>query len=174
MKSINFKSVNYKEYAINGDENCVIKINIADAGLPARYNETKKIIEETGNQLSTSPDAEALVVMDKTIREQIDYLFGESISEKVFGNVNCMSKNTDGEHIALAFLQAVIMEDMKAVANAQNITLDDQLLNENTAKYVKTTPFVPLAEPVSAPSAIPDVSNMSPEAKAQLLKELLK
>lgn len=36
MQSINFNSGNYKEYAINGDENRVIRINVSDVGIITR------------------------------------------------------------------------------------------------------------------------------------------
>ena len=39
MQSIDFNSGNYKEYAINGDENRVIRINVSDVGIITRIQD---------------------------------------------------------------------------------------------------------------------------------------
>ena len=52
MKSIDFDS-GYKTYSINGDENCVIKVQITDFNLPKRINDA--IVEISKSQSEPGP-----------------------------------------------------------------------------------------------------------------------
>ena len=174
MKSINYQSGNYKEYALNGDENNTIRINVSDFGIITRFNEAREKISRlcdtfSGDDVSVEDITEA----DESIRNQIDYIFGAEVAAKAFGSTNCISINQSGKPICIAFLEAllpILEHDIKSVANAQNMSVS--LDNEKTAKYISQSkqsakPFIPTAQPAL------DISNLSPEQKAEILKQLL-
>lgn len=124
MQSLNFKTP-LKTYAINDDENAVIKINTTDFGLIDRL---KNLVERTGKiadkYKAMSEDKlniDVFIDFDKDIRKEIDYVLGEGVSQSAFGNVNCLSICDDGSMIFENFLNCVvpvILDDVQtAVAN---------------------------------------------------------
>ena len=124
MQSLNFKTP-LKTYAINNDENTVIKINTTDFGLIDRL---KNLVERTGKiadkYKAMSEDKlniDVFIDFDKDIRKEIDYVLGEGVSQSAFGNVNCLSICDDGSMIFENFLNCVvpvILNDVQtAVAN---------------------------------------------------------
>ena len=52
MQSINFNSGNYKEYAINGDENRVIRINVSDVGIITRIQDAMSNADNIAEEVS--------------------------------------------------------------------------------------------------------------------------
>nr|WP_294665335.1 hypothetical protein [uncultured Ruminococcus sp.] len=124
MQSLNFKTP-LKTYAINDDENAVIKINTTDFGLIDRL---KNLVERTGKiadkYKAMSEDKlniDVFIDFDKDIRKEIDYVLGEGVSQSAFGDVNCLSICDDGSMIFENFLNCVvpvILDDVQtAVAN---------------------------------------------------------
>lgn len=124
MQSLNFKTT-LKTYAINDDENAVIKINTTDFGLIDRL---KNLVERTGKiadkYKTMSEDKlniDVFIDFDKDIRKEIDYVLGEGVSQSAFGDVNCLSICDDGSMIFENFLNCVvpvILDDVQtAVAN---------------------------------------------------------
>ena len=124
MQSLNFKTP-LKTYAINDDENAVIKINTTDFGLIDRL---KNLVERTGKiadkYKAMSEDKlniDVFIDFDKDIRKEIDYVLGVGVSQSAFGNVNCLSICDDGSMIFENFLNCVvpvILNDVQtAVAN---------------------------------------------------------
>ncbi len=124
MQSLNFKTP-LKTYAINDDENAVIKINTTDFGLIDRL---KNLVERTGkiaDKYKTMPEdklnIDVFIDFDKDIRKEIDYVLGEGVSQSAFGDVNCLSICDDGSMIFENFLNCVvpvILDDVQtAVAN---------------------------------------------------------
>lgn len=124
MQSLNFKTP-LKTYAINNDENAVIKINTTDFGLIDRL---KNLVERTGkiaDKYKTMPEdklnIDVFIDFDKDIRKEIDYVLGEGVSQSAFGDVNCLSICDDGSMIFENFLNCVvpvILDDVQtAVAN---------------------------------------------------------
>lgn len=124
MQSLNFKTP-IKTYAINNDENTVIKINTTDFGLIDRL---KNLVERAGKiadkYKTMSEDKlniDVFIDFDKDIRKEIDYVLGEGVSQSAFGNVNCLSICDDGSMIFENFLNCVvpvILDDVQtAVAN---------------------------------------------------------
>lgn len=124
MQSLNFKTP-LKTYAINDDENAVIKINTTDFGLIDRL---KNLVERTGKiadkYKTMSEDKlniDVFIDFDKDIRKEIDYVLGEGVSQSAFGDVNCLSICDDGSMIFENFLNCVvpvILDDVQtAVAN---------------------------------------------------------
>lgn len=124
MQSLNFKTP-LKTYAINNDENTVIKINTTDFGLIDRL---KNLVERAGkiaDKYKTMPEDKlninVFIDFDKDIRKEIDYVLGEGVSQSAFGDVNCLSICDDGSMIFENFLNCVvpvILDDVQtAVAN---------------------------------------------------------
>lgn len=124
MQSLNFKTP-IKTYAINNDENTVIKINTTDFGLIDRL---KNLVERAGKiadkYKTMSEDKlniDVFIDFDKDIRKEIDYVLGEGVSQSAFGDVNCLSICDDGSMIFENFLNCVvpvILDDVQtAVAN---------------------------------------------------------
>ncbi|MCM1508530.1 MAG: hypothetical protein NC177_15575 [Ruminococcus flavefaciens] len=124
MQSINFKD-GLKRLAINGDENRVIVVNPTDVGIVARYREKLPDIETISENSAESPD-----VLDKKIREFIDYIIGSQVSEIVFGKTNCLSMS-GGQTIFENFLTAY-MEYMKPEIKAEY-----ELSKKRVEKYTK-------------------------------------
>ena len=52
MQSIDFNSGNYKEYAINGDENRVIRINVSDVGIITRIQDAMSKADNIAEEVS--------------------------------------------------------------------------------------------------------------------------
>lgn len=139
MQSINFDT-GYKTYAVNGDENNVIRINVADINLRSKLETVMKNISSAKERLKNcEPTFELYEEVDKTIKEQLDYAFGENFSKSVFGDVNCLTvANSQGDMIIETFVAAFmpivqkdIEEAMKAQKNKINI-----LHNKKTDKYI--------------------------------------
>lgn len=114
MQSLNFED-GLKHLAINGDENRIIVVNPTDVGIVARYREKlpeiEKLSEETGNSEKISD------ILDKKVREFVDYIIGSPVSEIVFGKTNCLSM-AGGQTIFENFLTAY-MEYMKPEIQAE-------------------------------------------------------
>ena len=121
MQSLNFKTP-LKTYAINDDENAVIKINTTDFGLIDRL---KNLVERAGKiadkYKTMSEDKlniDVFIDFDKDIRKEIDYVLGEGVSQSAFGDVNCLSICDDGSMIFENFLNCVvpvILDDVQTV-----------------------------------------------------------
>lgn len=114
MQSLNFED-GLKRLAINGDTSRVIVVNPTDVGIVARYKEKfpeiEKLSAETGNS------EEILDILDKKVREFVDYIIGSPVSEIVFGKTNCISM-AGGQTILENFLTAY-MEYMKPEIKAE-------------------------------------------------------
>ena len=95
MQSINFNK-GYKEYAINGDENCVIRFVPSDFGILERMEKSVPVIEGIHQNYAESKDSpdsmsDIMSSCDKEIREQINYIFGNDVCTAAFGTTNCLS-----------------------------------------------------------------------------------
>ena len=103
-----------KEYTINGDPNRVIRINPSDFGIVARAEKAKTALEKLHIDPGEEHMSEVLIAMDKTVREQIDLIFGEGTAETAFGDINCTSL-AGGSPIFMNFLNAILPEIEKVV-----------------------------------------------------------
>ena len=166
MHSINFEVGNYKEYALNGDENNTIKIDISDIGLIKRLRKAMEEIDEYQKQFEGKEEADENLVseLDEKAREIINKVFDSDVCTKAFGSKNCMSAASNGLPNIVNFLNAfipVIQNDFKS-----EIEKEQKNLEEKTAKYI---------EPVVnnfAPAI--DISALSDEQKQALIEELSK
>lgn len=111
MKKIVFDD-GYREYAINGDETRVIRINPTDFGIVKRM----KAAEEALAAMAIEHSEDGIEELDRVVREQLDSVFGEGTAQTVFGNVNCTSL-AGGKTLYQNFLEAfspIIKADIEA------------------------------------------------------------
>lgn len=107
MQNIRFDE-GYKEFMINDDPNRIIRFNPADYGIIERFNtahkeiltEMEKIQKDFNIKADGSPDvpegeleeaAELMAKVRKIICDKIDYIFGNPVSEIVFGTQSPLS-----------------------------------------------------------------------------------
>lgn len=168
MQSINF-STGFKEYAVNGDENNVIRVNVSDLNMLKRYEDAQVKINALTDKFKDidKPTPEQLVEADKEVRELLNYVFGGDVCTPAFGNTNCLSPVSNGMFLFEAFMDAfipLIETDMKATANASKIHIEDK-----TAKYtahLNTTP-------ITVSNQADMLSRLTPEQKDAMLREIL-
>lgn len=169
MQSISFDT-GFKAYAINNDENRVIRINVADANLQEKVEKVFNVLEEMENKLKgiEKPTFKMLSDIDRTLKAQLDFAFGERFSETVFGGVNCFTvANEKGECILETFLNAfmpIVEKDIKEAAAAQKNHISS-LYNEKTSKYI-----APVISQI--PQQNVDLSKLTEEQRTALVKEL--
>lgn len=114
MKNINFED-GYKEFTINNDPERTIRFNPSDIAIVERFHEAsgalEKLIAESSEKeknVEMKEDAvEAIRKLDKAIREQIDYIFNQPVSETVFGKQSPMAP-VGGKMLFERFLEAVL------------------------------------------------------------------
>ena len=156
MKSINFNT-GIKKYAINGDESNVVSINVSDLNLFKRIKDSETAFDPFFARLDAEENTpELFTEIDKLVKEKLDFIFGTNISEKVFGDTNCLSPLEDGSLLFMAFFEAfvpMVLEDMKEAQKNFN-----EGKNENFSKYLPKEEEKP---PV-------DFSALSPEQLAYL------
>jgi len=119
-------ATNEKEYIINGDENRVIRVNVADVNTMKRYEEATEKIEDLKNVPRTP---EGLAELDRQVREQLNYTFGTDICTAAFGDVNLLSPVEGGKMLFEAFLEAFLPQykkDAESVLGAAKIRLNDK------------------------------------------------
>lgn len=151
MKSINF-STGIKQYAVNGDSNNVISININDLNLLKRIQDAQNIFDPILSKLDTEQNTPELIAsVDKEIKDTFDYIFGTDISEHVFGGVNCLSPLEDGNLLFMSFFEAfapVILEDInknKAHYEENKSAKFEKYMPQKTEKPVETAPAIELS-----------------------------
>lgn len=132
MQSINFNK-GYKEYAINGDENCVIRFIPSDFGILERMEKSVPVIEGIHQKYAESKDSpdsmsDIMSSCDKEIREQINYIFGNDVCAAAFGTTNCLSP-AGGNLLYQNFLDALfpILE--------KDISAEKVKMEKNIKKY---------------------------------------
>lgn len=162
MQSIDFNSGNYKEYAINGDENRVIRINVSDVGIITRIQDAMSkadnIAEEVSEREKNEDRTQLLKEYDQRAREMVNDIFGTA----ALGSVNVFSVASNGKPVLVNFLEAllaVVVQEIKSAQTAAQIKLE-----EKAEKYIA---------PVVAQPAV-NVAELSDEDKKALLRELLK
>lgn len=115
MKSINFNT-GIKRYAVNGDENNVVAINVSDLNMLKRIKDAETVFDPILARLDTEENTpELMFEIDKEIKEKLDYIFGTDISSHVFGGANCLSPLEDGGLLFMSFFEAfapMVIEDI--------------------------------------------------------------
>ena len=179
----------YKNIELNGDPDKVIRINPTDVQFLERFanfDETADKIREkykdvdlnTINQLKhmdeNNPDfskfkeaAENIDKLDKAMKELVNEVFGYDISSIVFGNENCLSP-ANGKPIFMNFMER-IFEYIQSVALSEKTKAQQKIEKYTKPVIVQSKPqFVGMTTPAI------DVSNLTADEKAALIKDLLK
>jgi hypothetical protein len=156
MKSINFNT-GIKQYAVNGDEGNPVSINISDLNLYKRIRDSENAFDPILAKLDAEENTpELFAEVDKAVKDKLDYIFDTNISEKVFGETNCLSPLEDGNLLFMAFLDAfvpVVLEDMGKAKQSFN-----EGKNEKFSKYL----------PKEEKKPLPNLSKLTPEQLAFL------
>ncbi len=166
MQSINFDK-GYKTYAVNGDENNVIKINVADLSIKSRMKEmyAKITALESEYRNTDKPTAEQFAEVDKKVKSEINYAIGTDVCTPAFGLLNCMTILPDsGKSVAQSFLEAltpIIQKDID-----EYVEKIEELKESKMKKYLEST----------AKSGIEkvDIDKLSQEEKDRILSEMFK
>lgn len=164
MQSINFDK-GYKTYAVNEDENNVIKINVADLSTKARIKEMLTQIADLESEYRDveNPTDEQFAEVDKKIKSKINYAFGTDVCTPAFGLLNCLTLLPDsGKSVTQSFLEAlmpIIEKDLDEYAEKIK-TLDKSKMK----KYL---------EPVKKDGIEKiDINKLSQEEKDKILSEM--
>ncbi len=81
-----------KEFAINNDENRILRFNPSDIGLVDRIkNELEKIDVYAKDNLSDKENFDLAIELDKQLREHVDQMFYEGASQIIFADQNVMT-----------------------------------------------------------------------------------
>ncbi len=127
MQSINFDD-GYKSFAINNDENRVIKFNPSDPDIIRRFDEGLKAIEKKKKTLDTDMDIKAdgtpdveenelenaaklLTEFNEVLKEQLNHMFNSDVFDTIFGNQSPLSlvkKGREKMYLFEAFLTAAM------------------------------------------------------------------
>lgn len=176
MRSIDYSTGIWREYAINGDETNTIRVNIADPGILARMDEVVAEAKAWTERLRTDHTPETLAEADEALRVLLDRAFGTPISAKAFGKTSIFTPvNADGTFLLTAFCEAfgaALREDAEAFRAAH--TKPDAPRPE-VAQYLVAPkdgkPVAAFAHPYGAP--LPDVKSLTEEQRRALLAQLL-
>lgn len=174
MKSINFDE-GYKTYAVNGDKSRVVKIKTGDFNLLKRVEAAMTEIESLKEKYSGKPDENTMIEFDSSVRQLIDKAFDSEVCAAAFGNANICTVVSGGKLLFEAFFEAfmpLLKADIKAAIMTKKANQPE--LRPEVQKYIDTPKIAPaagLAEPYK--TAIPDVSQLTPEEKRALLAQLI-
>lgn len=143
MQSINFAK-GYKTYAINGDENNTVKINVADPNLKNRMIGIMQEIENCKNKYGDEAVTdEALTELDTFTKAKLDEAFGNGFSQAIFGELSCFAVTEDeGKFVYETFIEAFLpivtadIEQAKAASRAHIKDLIDSKKLDNIAQQI--------------------------------------
>lgn len=129
MQSINFAK-GYKTYAINGDENNTVKINVADPNLKNRIVGVMQEIDEFKSKYGDAAITyEIITELDDFTKSKLDEAFGKGFSEAVFGELSCFAITEDeGKFVYETFMEAflpIITADIEQAAKASKAHIKD-------------------------------------------------
>lgn len=173
MKSINY-STGMTEYAINGDENNVVRINIHDVNILKRIKKAQLRLEELEAKYAGKEEltAEECITLDGEIRKLVTEAFGTDVLTTAFGDTNCMTDVGDNTPIFAAFLGAflpIIEEDIKAAAKAMQPKENPKIEKYIAPVITRQQPIAGLANPMGEI----DIGSLTKEQKTALLAQLI-
>lgn len=130
MNNLSFNE-GYKEFTINNNPNRVIRFNPTDVGIIERFDIASKKLEGMAAGISEEEnDASVLAKLDAEIKEQIDYIFNQPVSDIVFGAQSPMAP-VGGKLLFEGFLEAVLPVIKESIKKEQKESA------ERVGKYVK-------------------------------------
>ena len=177
MKSINFDE-GYKEYALNGDEQRIVRVRLSDPNILGRIETAMSKVKEMTKKYKGRPDAAKLAEFDAEIKQLLNESFGSDICTPVFGGASVMTPTSDGNILIFSFFDA-FMPVLKADIEAMKMTmkLKQSEPRPEVQKYLEPVTVKPVSKSIAAladPYAgLPDVSGYTPEQKRALMAKLL-
>lgn len=129
MENIIFED-GYKEFMINNDPDRTIRFNPSDVGIAERFREAYKAIDRLVQEKREGDTVELIREMDEGIKEQIDFIFNQPVSEKVFGGQSPMAP-VAGKMLFERFLEAVLPVITESIGKEKKAS------SERIGKYVR-------------------------------------
>lgn len=136
MQSISFDE-GYKEFAINNDENRVIRFNPKDFGILTRMEDTLSDFEALEKKLKDGNEEEFtnnLREAEKVVHEKIDSIFNANVHEIIFNHQSPISL-VGGEFLFMRVIEALVPIVEKEVK--YEMQKSEKRMSKYTEKYKK-------------------------------------
>lgn len=136
MKSISFDE-GYKEFAINNDENRVIRFNPKDFGILTRMEDTLSDFEALEKKLKDGNEEEFtnnLREAEKVVHEKIDSIFNANVHDIIFNHQSPISL-VGGEFLFMRVIEALVPIVEKEVK--YEMQKSEKRMSKYTEKYKK-------------------------------------
>lgn len=136
MQSISFDE-GYKEFAINNDENRVIRFNPKDFGILTRMEDTLSAFEALEKKLKDGNEEEFtnnLREAEKVVHEKIDSIFNANVHEIIFNHQSPISL-VGGEFLFMRVIEALVPIVEKEVK--YEMQKSEKRMSKYTEKYKK-------------------------------------
>ena len=136
MQSISFDE-GYKEFAINNDENRVIRFNPKDFGILTRMEDTLSDFEALEKKLKDGNEEEFtnnLREAEKVVHEKIDSIFNATVHEIIFNHQSPISL-VGGEFLFMRVIEALVPIVEKEVK--YEMQKSEKRMSKYTEKYKK-------------------------------------
>lgn len=136
MQSISFDE-GYKEFAINNDENRIIRFNPKDFGILTRMEDTLSDFEALEKKLKDGNEEEFtnnLREAEKVVHEKIDSIFNANVHDIIFNHQSPISL-VGGEFLFMRVIEALIPIVEKEVK--YEMQKSEKRMSKYTEKYKK-------------------------------------
>lgn len=136
MQSISFDE-GYKEFAINNDENRVIRFNPKDFGILTRMEDTLSDFEALEKKLKDGNEEEFtnnLREAEKVVHEKIDSIFNANVHDTIFNHQSPISL-VGGEFLFMRVIEALVPIVEKEVK--YEMQKSEKRMSKYTEKYKK-------------------------------------
>ena len=136
MQSISFDE-GYKEFAINNDENRVIRFNPKDFGILTRMEDTLSDFEALVKKLKDGNEEEFtnnLREAEKVVHEKIDSIFNANVHDIIFNHQSPISL-VGGEFLFMRVIEALVPIVEKEVK--YEMQKSEKRMSKYTEKYKK-------------------------------------
>lgn len=136
MQSISFDE-GYKEFAINNDENRVIRFNPKDFGILTRMEDTLSDFEALEKKLKDGNEEEFtnnLREAEKVVHEKIDSIFNANVHEIIFNHQSPISL-VGGEFLFMRVIESLVPIVEKEVK--YEMQKSEKRMSKYTEKYKK-------------------------------------
>ena len=136
MQSISFDE-GYKEFAINNDENGVIRFNPKDFGILTRMEDTLSDFEALEKKLKDGNEEEFtnnLREAEKVVHEKIDSIFNANVHDIIFYHQSPISL-VGGEFLFMRVIEALVPIVEKEVK--YEMQKSEKRMSKYTEKYKK-------------------------------------
>jgi hypothetical protein len=136
MQSISFDE-GYKEFAINNDENRVIRFSPKDFGILTRMEDTLSDFEALEKKLKDGNEEEFtnnLREAEKVVHEKIDSIFNANVHDIIFNHQSPISL-VGGEFLFMRVIEALVPIVEKEVK--YEMQKSEKRMSKYTEKYKK-------------------------------------